>query len=138
MLAQHLHLDPRHAGDLGHDLLAVGRLTNRRRGHGSNRLGLNGPSDWWAAPALLKSFEAAGFARVQVHAPPTSVLSDPRQSAPHATGLAAALSTTGLEPVIHAPANLRVGAREGDRAAEGLLSYAAEIGATHAVYHACA
>lgn len=104
----------------------------------AERLGLNVPSDWWAAPALLKSFEAAGFARVQVHAPPTSVLSDPRQSAPHATGLAAALSTTGLEPVIHAPANLRVGAREGDRAAEGLLSYAAEIGATHAVYHACA
>jgi sugar phosphate isomerase/epimerase len=104
----------------------------------AERLGLNVPNDWWAAPALLKSFEAAGFARVQVHAPPPSVLSDPRQSRPHATALAAALATTGLEPVVHAPPDLRVGCRDADRAAEGLLSYAAEIGATHAVYHACA
>jgi sugar phosphate isomerase/epimerase len=104
----------------------------------ADRLGLNVPSDWWAAPALLKSFEAAGFARVQVHSPPASVLGDPRQSAPHAAALAAALATTELLPVVHAPPNLRVGAREADRAAEGLLSYAAEIGATHAVYHACA
>ncbi len=99
---------------------------------------MNVPSDWWAAPALLKSFEAAGFARAQVHAPPVSVLCDPRSSTPHASALAAALATTGLKPVVHAPPDLRVGARDGDRAAEGLLSYAAEIGATHVVYHACA
>jgi sugar phosphate isomerase/epimerase len=104
----------------------------------ADRLGLNVPSGWWAAPALLKSFEAAGFARAQVHAPPVSVLSDPRSCMPHATALAAAFATTGLEPVVHAPPDLRVGARDGDRAAEGLLSYAAQIGATHAVYHACA
>jgi sugar phosphate isomerase/epimerase len=104
----------------------------------ADRLGLNVPSGWWAAPALLKSFEAAGFARAQVHAPPVSVLSDPRSCMSHATALAAAFATTGLEPVVHAPPDLRVGARDGDRAAEGLLSYAAQIGATHVVYHACA
>jgi len=104
----------------------------------ADRLGLNVPSGWWAAPALLKSFEAAGFTRAQVHGPPVSVLSEPRSCLAHATALAAALATTGLEPVVHAPPELRVGARGGDRAAEGLLSYAAEIGATHVVYHACA
>jgi sugar phosphate isomerase/epimerase len=103
----------------------------------ADRLGLNVPSGWWAAPALLKSFEAAGFTRAQVHAPPASVLSDPRSRAPHATALTAALATTDLEPVVHAPSGLKVGARDGDRAAEGLLSYAAQIGATHVVYHAC-
>ena len=104
----------------------------------ADRLGLNVPSGWWAAPALLKSFEAAGFTRAQVHAPPVSVLSEPRPCLAHATALAAALATTGLQPVVHAPPELRVGARGGDRAAKGLLSYAAEIGATHVVYHACA
>jgi sugar phosphate isomerase/epimerase len=104
----------------------------------ADRLGLNVPSGWWAAPSLLKPFEAAGFARAQVHAPPVSVLSDPRSCMPHATALAAAFATTGLEPVVHAPPDLRVGGRDGDRGAEGLLSYAAETGATHAVYHACA
>ena len=87
----------------------------------ADRLDLNVPNDWWAAPALLKSFEAASFARVQVHAPPPSVLSDSRQCMPHATALAAALATTGLMPVVHAAQDLRVGAREADRAAEGLL-----------------
>ena len=104
----------------------------------ADRLGLNVPNEWWAAPALLKSFEAASFARVQVHAPPPSVLSDSRQCMPHATALAAALATTGLVPVVHAPPDLRVGGRDADGAAEGLLAYAAEIGATHVVYHACA
>ena len=51
--------------------------------------------------------------------------------------MAAALATTGLEPVVHAPSGLRLGARDADRAAEGLLAYAAQIGATHVVYHAC-
>jgi sugar phosphate isomerase/epimerase len=104
----------------------------------TERLGLNVPSGWWASPALLKSVEAADFARVQVHAPPASVLADPRQSTPHASALAAALATTGLQPVVHAPTELRVGTRNSDRVAEGLLAYAAEIGATHTVYHACA
>jgi len=102
----------------------------------ADRLGLNIPSGWWAAPSLLKSFEAAGFAGAQVHAPPASILSDPRYCAPHATALAAALATSRLEAVVHAPDELRLGARGGEPAAEGLLSYAAQIGATHVVYHA--
>ena len=102
----------------------------------ADRLGLNVPSGWWAAPSLLKSFEAAGFAGAQVHAPPASILSDPRYCAPHATALAAALATSRLEAVVHAPGELSLGVRGGERAAEGLLSYAAQIGATHVVYHA--
>ena len=80
-----------------HGGLAAGRRNSARMRANwpADRLGLNVPNDWWAAPALLKSFEAAGFARVQVHAPPPSVLSDPRQCMPHATALAAALATTG-------------------------------------------
>ena len=73
-----------------------------------------------------------------MHAPPVSVLCDARSSTPHSAALATALATAGSEAVVHAPPDLRVGARDADRAAEGLLSYAAQIGATHAVYHACA
>jgi sugar phosphate isomerase/epimerase len=101
-------------------------------------LGLNVPNGWWPSPAILKSFEAAGFGRVQVHAPPESVLADPRDCGRHAKALADSLATTGLEPVVHAPDGLQVGSRAADRAAEGLLAYAAEIGGTHVVYHACA
>jgi len=104
----------------------------------AERLGLNVPSGWWASPALLKSFEAAGFARAQVQAPPASVLREPRSCGSHAAALAGSLATTDLRPVVHAPADLRLGTREADRAAEGLLAYAAQIGATHVVYHACA
>jgi sugar phosphate isomerase/epimerase len=104
----------------------------------SERLGLNIPTDWWPSPALLKSIEAAGFARVQVHSPPASVLRDPRQASSHAAALAAALDTTRLQPVAHAPSELRLGSRDSDRVADGLISYAAQIGATHVVYHACA
>jgi sugar phosphate isomerase/epimerase len=43
-----------------------------------------------------------------------------------------------VRPVVHAPAGLRLGTREADRAAHGLLAYSAQIGATHVVYHACA
>src|SRR5436190_22525078 len=102
----------------------------------AGRLGLNVPNDWWPSPALLKSFEAAGFALAQVHAPPARVLADRQQCARHARALEAALATTQLHSVVHAPGGLRVGSREADRVAAGLLPYAAEIGATHVVYHA--
>jgi sugar phosphate isomerase/epimerase len=104
----------------------------------AKRLGLNVPIDWWASPAVLKSFEASGFGRVQIHAPPARVLSDARLCARHAAALAEGLATTALEPVVHAPRDLTLGTRGGDLAGEGLLSYAAEVGATHVVYHACA
>lgn len=100
------------------------------------RLGLGVPNEWWASGALLKSFEAAGFALVQVHSPPLSVLSEGRQLSRHARALRAALDVTDLAPVVHAPAALLAGTSEADRAFDGLLGYAAEIGAAHVVYHA--
>ena len=104
----------------------------------AGRLGLSVPYDWWPSAPLLKSYEAAGFAWVQLQSPPASVLSDPRQSNRHAAAIDAALANTGLRSVIHGPGTLRLGTRATDRAMEGLLSYAAEIGAEQVVYHAMA
>ena len=104
----------------------------------AGRLGLSVPNEWWASAPLLKSYEAAGFAWVQLHAPPPSVLGVARLTTTHALAAAAALSTTSLRAVVHAPSSLRAGTREGDRAFEGVLSYAAEVGAAYVVYHALA
>jgi sugar phosphate isomerase/epimerase len=104
----------------------------------AGRAGLTVPQDWWASAPLLKSFEAAGFAWTQIHAPPPSVLADPRASTRHAQALAESLATTSLGCVLHAPNGLRAGTRQGDRVFEGMLGYAAEIGAKFVVYHACA
>jgi sugar phosphate isomerase/epimerase len=100
------------------------------------RLGLTVPHEWWPAPPLLKSFEAAGFGLVQIDAPPASVLVDARTCSRHAAALRRALDVTELCPVLHAPPGLLAGAPDADRAFEGLLAYAAEIGASHVVYHA--
>jgi sugar phosphate isomerase/epimerase len=102
------------------------------------RLGLTVPHEWWPSAHLLKSFEAAGFAYAQIDAPPISVLSDPRLCTRHAIALHEALATTGLAPLLHAPAGLRIGTAPGDRAMDGLIDYAAEIGASQIVYHALA
>ena len=102
------------------------------------RLGISVPHEWWPSAPLLKSYEAAGFAWVQLHSPPESVLADPRACRQHAHALATSLSTTGLRAVIHAPGGLRLGSRAGNRAFEGLLAYAAEIGAEQIVYHGLA
>ena len=48
----------------------------------------------------------------------------------------ASLQTTGLRTVVHGPNSLLVGTKEADRVFEGLLSWAAEIGAAQVVYHA--
>jgi sugar phosphate isomerase/epimerase len=104
----------------------------------SGRLGLSVPHEWWASAPLLKSYEAAGFGWVQLHSPPMSVLTVARLTTQHAVAAAAALGTTSLRSVLHAPSSLRAGTREHDRAFEGVLSYAAEIGATGVVYHALA
>ena len=48
MLAEHLDLDSRDAGDLVHDLGSVGSLADGRGGHGPNRLG----SDFLGEPDL--------------------------------------------------------------------------------------
>ena len=104
----------------------------------AGRLGLSVPNEWWASAPLLKSYEAAGFAWVQLHAPPPSVLGVARLTTTHALAAAAALTTTSLRAVVHAPSSHRAGTREGDRAFEGVHSYAAEVGAAHVVYHALA
>jgi sugar phosphate isomerase/epimerase len=104
--------------------------------HPTERLGLSVPYGWWPSAPVLKEMEAAGFRFVQVPSPPPSVLATPRQLIRHAFALADALATAGLRPILHGPGELRAGTREGDLALEGLISYAAELGASHVVYHA--
>jgi sugar phosphate isomerase/epimerase len=102
----------------------------------TDRLGLSIPYDWWPAAPILKEIEAAGFRFVQVPSPPPSVLVSPRDAIKHAAALTEALGTAGLQPVLHGPGAVRAGTRDGNLAIEGLISYAAEVGATHVVYHA--
>jgi sugar phosphate isomerase/epimerase len=101
-----------------------------------SRLGLSIPYDWWPAAAMLKEIEAAGFSSVQAPSPPPSVLLHPRDAHRHAAALSGALGTAGLRPLLHGPGSVRAGTRHGDQALEGLVSYAAEVGASHIVYHA--
>jgi sugar phosphate isomerase/epimerase len=102
----------------------------------TERLGLSIPYDWWPAAPIVKEIEAAGFSFVQVPSPPPTVLSDPRDAHRHAAGLSDALGTSGLRPLLHGPGSVRAGTSQGDPALNGLLSYAAEVGASHVVYHA--
>jgi sugar phosphate isomerase/epimerase len=102
----------------------------------TSRLGLNVPYDWWPSAPILKEMEAAGFRFVQVPSPPPSVLSTPRELIRHAFALSDVLATAGLRPILHGPGDVRAGTPDGDRALEGLISYAAELEASHVVYHA--
>jgi sugar phosphate isomerase/epimerase len=104
----------------------------------TGRLGLSVPYEWWPSAPLLKSYEAAGFEWVQLHSPPPSVLTEPRQLARHGAGAAESLRTTSLKAIVHAPGALRLGDAGADRAFSALLSYAAELGAEQVVYHALA
>ena len=101
-----------------------------------SRLGLNVPAGWWPVAPLAKSFEAAGFAWTQVHAPPSSVLRDRGSRTRHAGALRAALDTCGLRLVLHAPDDLIAGPPEANRALDGLLEYAEAARAEIVVYHA--
>jgi sugar phosphate isomerase/epimerase len=101
-----------------------------------HRIGLNVPHGWWPGAAALKGIEAAGFRWVQVSTPPVEVLADPRHAVRHATALRHCLEVTELCTVVHGPTSLRVGNALHDRAFEGLLEYAQEIGSRHVVYHA--
>ncbi len=101
-----------------------------------SRLGLNVPAGWWPVAPLAKSFEAAGFAWAQVHAPPPGVLCDRDGRARHAGALRAALDTCGLRLVLHAPDELSAGTPDADRALDGLLDYAEAARAEIVVYHA--
>lgn len=117
--------------------LGSGHVGDRRTpGPLGGRLGLNVPEGWWPSAPLLKAYEAAGFGWVQVHSPPPPVLATPRLCTAHAAALAASLETTGLRTVVHGPNSLIVGSKPADRIFEGLLSWAAEIGAYSVVYHA--
>lgn len=102
----------------------------------TERLGLSIPYDWWPAASLLKEIEAAGFRYVQVPSPPPSVLTVPRDAHRHAAALAEVLGTSGLRVVLHGPGSVQAGTRDGDKALAGLISYAAEVGASHVVHHA--
>jgi sugar phosphate isomerase/epimerase len=102
----------------------------------TERLGLSVPYDWWPAAPILKEIEAAGFRFVQVPSPPPSVLVSPRESIRHAAALSEALGTAGLQPILHGPGSVKAGTSAGDLALEGLISYAAEVGAARVVYHA--
>ncbi|UGS35174.1 sugar phosphate isomerase/epimerase family protein [Capillimicrobium parvum] len=99
------------------------------------RLGLNVPRETWPTPPLLKAYEAAGFAWVQVHTPPIAMLADRERARQHARALRAALDTTGLRLLIHGPDDLSAGTELHDRAFGGLLDYAAEARAELIVYH---
>src|SRR5206468_12738674 len=100
------------------------------------RIGLNIPYEWWPGAATLKAIEAAGFRWVQVAAPPTEMLADPRHGVRHAAALRRSLEVTELCTVVHAPTSLQLGNALHDRAFEGLLEYARHIDADYVVYHA--
>ena len=100
-----------------------------------HRLGLNVPYEWWPAATTLKAIEAAGFRWVQVATPPLEMLADPRHGVRHATALRRSLEVTELCTVVHGPTSLQVGNPLHDRAFEGLLEYAQQIGSRHVVYH---
>jgi len=100
------------------------------------RLGLNIPYEWWPSAAALKAIEAAGFAWVQVAAPPVGMLADPRHAVRHSTALRRALEVTDLKVVVHGPTALQLGSALHYRAFEGLLEYTQGVGADLLVYHA--
>jgi sugar phosphate isomerase/epimerase len=99
------------------------------------RFGLNVHRDQWPTTPLLKSYEAAGFAWVQVHTPPRPMLADRERCRRHARALRAALSPCGLRLLLHGPDDLSAGTLEHDRAFDGLMDYATEAGAELVVYH---
>ena len=101
-----------------------------------HRIGLGVPRGWWPSAATLKGIEAAGFRWTQVFAPGVEMLANPRHCVRHSTALRHALETTELSCVLHAPPGLRLGSALHDRAFEGLLEYAHQIGSRHVVYHA--
>lgn len=101
-----------------------------------DRLGLNVPYEWWPRAAALKAIEAAGFQWVQVASPPVEMLADPRHVVRHGRPLRRSLDVTRLGVIVHGPTNLRLGSSLHNRAGEGLLEYAHELGATYVVYHA--
>ena len=104
--------------------------------HDQARNGLSIPTEWWATRPMLAEIDAAGFGWVQLPAPPTSVLVDPRNCIRHARAAGELVQDVGLRSVLHAPAELLAGTDEDDRGIEGALAYAAECGSAAVVLHA--
>jgi len=96
---------------------------------------LNVPYEWWPRAATLKAIEAAGLRWVQVASPPTEMLADPRHVVRHGQALRKALEVTELRLVVHGPTNLKLGSPLHNRAGEGLIEYAHQLGSSHVVYH---
>jgi len=84
---------------------------------------------------MLKAYEAAGFAWVQVHTPPLAVLAERQSARRHARALRAVLDATSLRLLVHGPDDLSAGTDLHDRAFAGLLDYAAEARAELVAYH---
>jgi sugar phosphate isomerase/epimerase len=99
------------------------------------RLGVDHPAGWWPSTPQLRSYEAAGFALVQVRMPTRSLLADERSVVAHAGALREAMRPTGLRLILHAPDDLLAGTPEHDRQLEGALSYASVAGSELVVYH---
>ena len=100
-----------------------------------DRLGLNLHRDAWPTARVLATHEEAGVRWLQVHTPPAPMLADRARCRRHARALRAALDTSSLRLVLHAPDDLSAGTIEADRAFAGLLDYAAEAGAELVAYH---
>lgn len=101
----------------------------------SARLGLDVPKGWWPTAPMLKALEAAGFSWVQLRTPPRAMLCDREALLRHAGRLRGATATSGLKVVLHGPDDLVAGDPAHDRALDGLLDYAAAVGARYVVYH---
>ena len=99
------------------------------------RLGLDDPAGSWPSKPRLKSYEAAGFALLQVRMPSRALLADSRAVEAHATALRDVLRLTGLRLILHAPDDLLAGTPEHDRQLDGALSYACVAGSQLLVYH---
>jgi sugar phosphate isomerase/epimerase len=100
-----------------------------------DRLGIDHPAGWWPTKPQCKSYEAAGFACLQVRMPARSLLADENAVLAHAAALRDALGLTGLRLILHAPDDLLAGTPEHDGQLDGALTYAAVAGSELIVYH---
>lgn len=99
------------------------------------RLGLNLHRDGWPTARSVAAYEEAGLRWLQVHVPPRPMLADRGRCRRHARALRSVLHASSLRLVLHAPDDLSVGTSEHDRAFDGMLDYAAEVGAEIVAYH---
>jgi sugar phosphate isomerase/epimerase len=113
----------------------TGRVDLERSAPALARLGIDQPAGWWPAAPRLKSYEAAGFAHLQVRLPAGELLVDEARVSAHAGVLAERLGLTGLRLILHAPDDLIAGTAEHDAQLDGALRYAAVAGAELLVLH---